>query len=250
MRIHGRGLLTFLQLGSIALLGVSTAFAAEPEAVEVAAKAAPAAPGPSTLPFEPDAAAGAARAALCFGCHGPDGNAPNNPMWPKLASQQPAYIVKQLRDFKAGRRVDPMMTAMVAPLSDHDIVNLAAHFASLTIRVGAGDVSLAAKGERLYREGRPDDHVLACISCHGVNAEGFGVGIEGGFPAIGGQKPDYVIKQLQSFRSRARTNDWEGIMQYVAANLSDEEIAALAAYLVSVPREPLPEAPEVLATGG
>ena len=249
MRIHGRSLLTFLRLVSIALLGVSTAFAAEPEAVEVATKAAPAAPGPSTLHFEPDAAAGAVRAALCFGCHGADGNAPN-PMWPRLAGQQPAYIAKQLRDFKAGRRVDPMMTAMAALLSDQDIVNIAAHFASQTIRVGAGDASLAAKGERLYREGRPDDHVLACISCHGVNAEGFGVGIEGGFPAVGGQNPSYLIKQLQSYRSGTRSNDWEGIMRYVAANLSDEEIAALAAYLVSVPREPLPEAPEVLATGG
>jgi cytochrome c553 len=249
MRIHGRSFVTFLQLASIALLGVSTAFAAEPEAVEVAAKAAPAAPEPSTLPVEPDAAAGAVSATLCFGCHGADGNAPN-PMWPKLAGQQPAYITKQLRDFKAGRRVDPMMTAMAAPLSDQDIVNIAAHFASLTIRVGPGNASLAGKGERLYREGRPGDHVLACISCHGVNAEGFGVGIEGGFPAVGGQNPSYLIKQLQSYRSGGRSNDWEGIMRYVAANLSDEDIAALAAYLVSVPREPIPEAPEVLATGG
>ncbi len=76
-----------------------------------------------------DAAAGKAKAAVCGACHGPDGNSPN-PLWPNLAGQKPAYIVKQLKDFKSGARKDPVMAPMAAPLNAQDMENLAAFFAS------------------------------------------------------------------------------------------------------------------------
>ena len=76
-----------------------------------------------------DAAAGKAKAAVCGACHGPDGNSPN-PLWPNLAGQKPAYIVKQLKDFKSGARKDPVMAPMAVPLSPQDMENLAAFFAS------------------------------------------------------------------------------------------------------------------------
>jgi cytochrome c553 len=76
-----------------------------------------------------DAAAGKAKSAVCSACHGADGNSAN-PIWPNLAGQKEAYLVKQLKDFKSGARKDPMMAPMAAPLSDQDMENLAAYFSS------------------------------------------------------------------------------------------------------------------------
>jgi cytochrome c553 len=80
--------------------------------------------------FAGDAAAGKAKAAMCAACHGANGIS-IAPMYPNLAGQKEAYIVKQLKDFKAGTRKDPVMSGMAAPLSDADIENLAAYFSSL-----------------------------------------------------------------------------------------------------------------------
>lgn len=77
-----------------------------------------------------DAAAGQTKSLSCAGCHGPNGMSPN-PMWPNLAKQNADYTIKQLKDFRAGTRVDPMMQAMAAPLSDADIEDLAAYYAGL-----------------------------------------------------------------------------------------------------------------------
>ena len=76
-----------------------------------------------------DAAAGKSKSVVCMACHGPDGNS-INPLWPKLAGQHAPYMVKQLKDFKSGARKDPVMAPMAVPLSDQDIENLAAYFAS------------------------------------------------------------------------------------------------------------------------
>jgi cytochrome c553 len=175
-----------------------------------------------------DPTAGATKAAVCGGCHGPDGNAPV-PQFPKLAGQRFDYIAKQLRDFKSGQRVDPVMVGMASMLSDQDIANVAAHFERGVVRVGSGDPELAATGERIYRKGRPEIGLLPCIGCHGQNGEGANGAIDGGFPAISGH---------QGFRSGVRTNDWKGIMQLVASRMSNEDIAALIAYLTSLPRSP------------
>ena len=76
-----------------------------------------------------DVAAGKAKAVMCSACHGVDGNS-TNPMWPKLAGQHAAYVVKQLKAFKTGARKDPVMQGMAAPLSDQDMENLAAWYAT------------------------------------------------------------------------------------------------------------------------
>ena len=137
-----------------------------------------------------DPAAGAVKAATCGGCHGPDGNSPN-PVWPKLAGQQAPYLEKQLRDFQAARRSNPMMSAMAAPLSPQDIVDVASYFSSLPLRV-ATPAAPDGEAERLYREGRPERRVVPCASCHGLQGEGFSIGMDGGFPAIGGQNAAYL----------------------------------------------------------
>jgi cytochrome c553 len=77
-----------------------------------------------------DAAAGKAKAAVCAGCHGANGIS-GNPMWPNLAGQKDAYLIKQMKAFRDGTRSDPMMTPMAKPLSDADIENLAAYYSSL-----------------------------------------------------------------------------------------------------------------------
>lgn len=76
-----------------------------------------------------DAAAGKEKAVVCSACHGMDGNS-TNPMWPKLAGQHEAYLIKSLKDFQSGARTDPVMSPMATPLSEMDIENLAAYFSS------------------------------------------------------------------------------------------------------------------------
>jgi len=77
-----------------------------------------------------DAAAGKAKTGTCVGCHGAAGVSAN-PVWPNLAGQKEAYLLKQMKDFKAGTRKDPLMTPMAKPLSDADMANLAAYYSSL-----------------------------------------------------------------------------------------------------------------------
>jgi cytochrome c553 len=84
----------------------------------------------STVSVAGDAAAGKAKAAVCAGCHGIEGIS-SNTLWPNLAGQQEGYLVKQIKAFRDGERKDPMMAPMVAGLSDDDIANLSAYYASL-----------------------------------------------------------------------------------------------------------------------
>jgi len=78
-----------------------------------------------------DPEAGKARAAACQACHGAEGISPN-PLWPNLAGQQDQYLIAQMKAFRDGTRKNPMMSPMAAPLSDEDIENLAAYYASLS----------------------------------------------------------------------------------------------------------------------
>jgi len=77
-----------------------------------------------------DPEAGKAAANTCAGCHGAEGIS-TSPQWPNLAGQKEQYLAKQLMDFKSGKRNDPVMSAMAAPLSDEDIKNIAAYYSSL-----------------------------------------------------------------------------------------------------------------------
>jgi cytochrome c553 len=77
-----------------------------------------------------DANAGQAKSATCVGCHGANGISSNG-LWPNLAGQKEAYLAKQIKDFRDGKRNDPMMAAMVKTLSDTDINNLAAYYANM-----------------------------------------------------------------------------------------------------------------------
>ena len=177
-----------------------------------------------------DPAAGQEKSAMCQGCHGPDGNSFSDE-WPNLAGQVPAFLTKQLKDFQSGARQDPTMNSMVEGLTDEDIADIVAYFSSQKVVPASGDSN--GKGRKLYVGGNRYTSVPACAGCHGPNAIGNG---PAGYPRLAGQKAGYVVKALNDFRSEARTNDVNSIMQGVAEKMSDKDIAAVADYLSTLDR--------------
>lgn len=164
---------------------------------------------------------------VCSACHGVDGNS-MVPLYPKLAGQHPEYITKQLTNFKAGDRKNPVMSGMVATLTPEDMVNLGAYFGAQTAKGGAAKSNGAGSvGEKIYRGGIPGIGVPACASCHGPT----GAGVPVQFPRLAGQHADYIAAQLKAFRSGERANDGAKMMRMVAAKLSDQDVAAVADYI-------------------
>lgn len=164
---------------------------------------------------------------ICLACHGPQGNS-IVPIWPKLAGQHPEYIMKQLTDFKAGHRANVQMTPMALPLTEQEVVDLAAYFSTQTQSGGAADPELAKLGEAIYRAGNPVSGVPACSACHGP--AGMGQGLSK-FPRVSGQHADYVKQTLEYFKVGERANDPAGMMRGVAARMSDQEILAVSQYI-------------------
>ena len=177
-----------------------------------------------------DAKAGEAKSAACLACHGPMGNSVV-PMWPKLAGQNVEYLQKQLMDFKANNRANEQMTPMALPLSEEDVANLAAYFASQQQAPGAPGGDAAELGKKLYFGGNADSGVPACSGCHG--AQGTGMGLAK-FPRIAGQHSQYVEQTLKHFRDGTRANDPNGMMRGVTARMTDQEMVAVAQYLQGV----------------
>ena len=178
---------------------------------------------------KPDLVKGeASYAAVCAACHAADGNstiAANH----KLAQQHPEYMVKQLQEFKAGKRADPIMQGMAAILSEDDMRNVSWWLASKQAKEGfAKDKDLVAMGERIYRGGIQDRNIAACAGCHSPN----GSGIPAQYPRLSGQHADYTVKQLVDFRDGKRGNNVQ--MRDVAAKLNDREIKAVADYIAGL----------------
>jgi len=190
----------------------------------------------AAAPGLPDLAKGKQTAAtVCVGCHGPDGNgtaAGTGPIYPKLAGQHSSYLLKQLRNFKAAegaveRRANAIMNGMVAALSDEDLRNVAAFYASQTLKPEvARNRQTIELGRKLWRAGDAARGVPACAGCHGPA----GAGIPAQFPRLSGQFADYSEAQLKAFRTGERANDPNSMMRVVAARLMDPEIKALADY--------------------
>jgi cytochrome c553 len=175
-----------------------------------------------------NAEAGQTKSAACVACHGPEGNSPANPLWPKLAGQHAKFLEKQLQDFKSGARNDPTMIGMVAPLSPQDMADIAAYFSGKQRKGGTAAPDQVAMGEKLYRAGNPATGVSACMACHGPAGNG---NPQANFPALAGQHAAYTEKALKDFRSGARANDASKMMQGVAARMTDAEVAAVAQYI-------------------
>jgi cytochrome c553 len=166
--------------------------------------------------------------AVCVACHAADGNsaiAAN----PKLAQQHPEYLVKQLQEFKSGKRNNAVMKGFASALSDEDMKNIAYWVTSKKAKPGfAKDKALVTLGERIYRGGIADRQVPACAGCHSPN----GAGIPSQYPRLGGQHAEYTATQLTTFRDGGRNNNLQ--MTQVAAKLNDREIRAVADYIAGL----------------
>lgn len=196
----------------------ATAAAAPAEAKVPVAKAA-----------KPDLAKGEASfTAVCAACHGADGNS-GTPANPKLSQQHPEYLVKQLQEFKSGKRANAIMAGFAATLSEEDMKNIAYWVSSKPAKPGfAKDKELVGLGERIYRGGIADRQVAACVGCHSPN----GAGIPAQYPRLSGQHAEYTIAQLTSFREGVRKNSLQ--MTQVAAKLNDREIKAVSDYIAGL----------------
>jgi cytochrome c553 len=171
--------------------------------------------------------AGQAKSATCMACHGMDGNS-LAPEWPNLASQHPVYIERQLKAFKAGERQNDLMSPMAMILTDEDVADLAAYFSSQKVRGGETDPAKLALGQRVYRAGNVQKGVMPCAGCHGPDGLGNPLA---GYALIQGQHSVYVANQLRAYKAGTRKTDPNQMMRNMAAQLSDEEIEAVASYV-------------------
>ncbi|MBL0011906.1 MAG: cytochrome c4 [Nitrosomonas sp.] len=171
---------------------------------------------------------------VCAGCHNADGNSVI-PMNPILAGQHAEYITKQLLDFKAtesepAKRNSPVMSSMVAALSQDDMKNLGEYYAKQKANPSQvatdADEKLIAKGKILYHGGNLEDGIPACAGCHGPK----GSGIPPHYPAVAGQHAEYTLTQLQLFDKKERTND-KAVMRNVLSRMNGQEMRAVSAYI-------------------
>lgn len=194
-----------------------------------AAVAAPVATAFAAGPAKPDLVKGKESfAAVCAACHGEDGNstiAAN----PSLAQQFPPYLLKQLQEFKSGKRESAIMKPFADGLSDEDMVNISAWLGTQKATTNfATQKDLVTMGERIWRGGIAERQIAACAACHSPD----GSGIPAQYPRLGGQHAEYTVGQLVAFRDGVRTNSQQ--MRDVAAKLNDREIRAVADYIAGL----------------
>jgi cytochrome c553 len=188
-----------------------------------------------TAQAQGDVEAGKAKSATCVACHGNDGNSPAD-MYPKIAGQHASYIEKQLLEFKAAAtggvgRANAIMGGMVMPLSEQDMADLAAYYASISVTPVAVPEEAIEQGAALYQGGDMERGITACIACHGPRGEGLE---SAKFPRLSGQHPAYIKAQLELFRSGERDNDPNGMMRDIATKLTDQDIEILSQYVAGL----------------
>jgi cytochrome c553 len=215
-------------LAALLAVPAMSSFAAGEAAPAHGAADAPAAAAPAKAAKPDLVKGGASFAAVCAACHGADGNS-GTPENPKLAQQHPEYLVKQLEEFKSGKRKNAVMQGFASALSDADMKNIAYWVTANKAKTGfAKDKELVALGERIYRGGVQDRQIAACAGCHSPT----GAGIPSQYPRLSGQHAQYTAAQLTAFRDGARKNSLP--MNQVAAKLNDREIRALADYIAGL----------------
>ena len=211
-------------VSTLAALGTCLLFAAS-ASVAFAADVAPTA----TPAAKPDLAKGQATSTnVCAACHTSDGSR-GSPANPILQGQHAEYLVKQLSEFKSGKRANAIMTGMASALSEDDMKNVAAFYAGKQAKPGfAKHKDLVTLGEKIYRGGIADRGIPACAACHSPT----GAGIPAQYPRLAGQHGDYTEAQLVSFRSGTRSNS--APMIGVVAKMNDKEIKAVADYIAGL----------------
>ena len=176
-----------------------------------------------------DPNAGREKAKLCAGCHGENGISAVAGV-PSLAGQQDQFIQWQLVFFRSGRRANPIMGPLSAGLSDADVRNIGAYYASLSPNTKPAaqtpDPDLAGKGKTVADQHR-------CASCHTDSFRG-----NRAAASIADQREDYLVKALADYRSAARPSTGVAAMTEAAAGLDDNEIHAVAHYIATFPSAP------------
>jgi cytochrome c553 len=163
----------------------------------------------------------------CFLCHGAQGESTSE-VFPRLAGQHAEYVAKQLEAFKTGKRKSTAMSEMVAKLTPDEMLALGKYYEKMSIpREEAKEPQLAAMGRYIYHNGNKFSGVPACVSCHGMNAEG-----AANLPRLATQFSGYIHTQLKSFNKRERTND-NAVMHVVVEKMTELEMAAVAEYVSS-----------------
>ena len=179
-----------------------------------------------------DAEKGKTLSASCAACHGADGNS-TNPEWPKLAGQGQAYLVKQLMEYRSGKRKNAVMNGMAQNIgSDQDVLDIAAYYASVKTKPGkAANKELVTEGESIYRGGIVSAGVAACAACHGPTGNG---NPTAKFPKVSGQHAKYSLTQLQAFKAGERNNDTGKMMRNMAKKMSIREMEAVSEYMAGL----------------
>jgi cytochrome c553 len=196
---------------------------------------------------EGNAEAATDKNAVCGGCHGPDGNS-LVPDFPSLAGQSATYLYLQLRAFKAGSRSSEIMQPQVESLSDQDLKDLAAYYASLSPKAASLPASEADvdAGRELFSRGDGTRGIPPCQGCHGEAAQGVQAAEPSSrpatawhtYPTLAGQQAGYVVAQLKAYKSGTRVDSSNArIMQVVAQALDEESMQQVAAYVSQLPRQ-------------
>jgi cytochrome c553 len=168
-------------------------------------------------------------ASVCASCHGIDGNSVQSTV-PNLAGLQDRYLVKQMKDYVAGTRKNDTATPCGPSLNPADIEGLATYFSDQKPAPGkAGDATLVAEGKKIYEQGNSITGVDDCQECHKPRGVGSGL-----YPRMAGQSAAYTLKQMLTFKTRARSNDKNEVMQDVAENMTEQEMRAVAEYLMGL----------------
>ena len=169
-----------------------------------------------------DIEAGRAKSQACAACHGADGNSASG-MFPNLAGQTWRYLYVQLKDFKEGRRSNPLMSPMAASLSREEMINIANFYAAQPLKP-----STFKADEGKVKLGKAKADETLCTMCHLGGFLG-----QNEIPRVAGQQYDYIVQQLKDFKARNRTND-AGNMTSVGQTLSEADIENLGHYLTSL----------------
>lgn len=182
-----------------------------------------------------DPEAGQAKAGICAACHGMDGNSQVS-VWPKIAGQHVDFAARQTILIREQVRNVPQMYPMVMNLSDQDIYDISAWYATQALRPGVAEEELVPLGRRVYHGGNLESGVPACSACHGATGEG----VPGAhFPKLRSQHADYTADRLRRYRAgEANSNDdpHSQVMVAVSAYLTDREIEAVSSYIEGLHR--------------
>lgn len=221
----------------------------------LAASSSQAAPATAIAPAAASASAAAVdpmtqRLQACTMCHGKQGRATPDGYFPRIAGKPAGYLANQLRNFRDGRRNNPLMSDLVQYLSDDYLQRIAQYFASIELpypppQPPAADAATLARGQSLAMHGDSGRRLPACAQCHGQRL----TGREPAIPGLVGLPHDYLLGELGAWRNGERQAQAPDCMKTIADRLSPEDVRAVTVWLASQtpPADARPEAPSATA---